>query len=303
MTDTTDQQAVTVAQEDREAAAGYLDSQGGYVIDAAVIRTGQADFKDIVHAFARHRLASVPSASADYVLVPREPTEAMLEALHRDVRIKADPALKTADIMNEREVWSAMLAASPEPAPATNQAGEVERAILDAWLTDVQRAAIKGAIHVSGDWVLTTEYEDDLEIIEDLPESIADPVSGILTSLGNLIRAALATQPATSQEGEGNEARRVLTRITVAHNRLRRSEITSQEFDTYALGLLAFLAATPTPPTEAREGELREALAWYGEQARLARLIHSEGDAGRNALAADGGKRAFRTLSAGSAGQ
>lgn len=37
---------------------------------------------------------------------------------------------------------------------------------------------------------------------------------------------------------------------------------------------------------------LRDALAWYGEQARLCRLIHSEGDAGRHALADDGGKRA-----------
>jgi hypothetical protein len=41
---------------------------------------------------------------------------------------------------------------------------------------------------------------------------------------------------------------------------------------------------------------MREALGWYGEQARLARLIHSEGDAGRNALAADGGNRARATL-------
>lgn len=41
-----------------------------------------------------------------------------------------------------------------------------------------------------------------------------------------------------------------------------------------------------------------EALAWYGEQARLARLIHSEGDAGRNALQADGGKRANALLAA-----
>lgn len=41
--------------------------------------------------------------------------------------------------------------------------------------------------------------------------------------------------------------------------------------------------------------EMAEALKWYGEQARLARLIHSEGDAGRNALANDGGKRA-RTI-------
>lgn len=41
--------------------------------------------------------------------------------------------------------------------------------------------------------------------------------------------------------------------------------------------------------------ELVAALEWYGEQARLARLIHSEGDAGRQAIASDGGKRA-RTL-------
>lgn len=41
-----------------------------------------------------------------------------------------------------------------------------------------------------------------------------------------------------------------------------------------------------------------EALDWYGEQARLARLIHSEGDAGRHALAEDGGKRARSVLAA-----
>jgi len=42
--------------------------------------------------------------------------------------------------------------------------------------------------------------------------------------------------------------------------------------------------------------ELVAALEWYGEQARLARLIHSEGDAGRQALASDGGKRARETI-------
>lgn len=41
---------------------------------------------------------------------------------------------------------------------------------------------------------------------------------------------------------------------------------------------------------------MQEALAWYGEQARLAKLIHSEGDAGRHALAADGGSRARAAL-------
>jgi hypothetical protein len=50
--------------------------------------------------------------------------------------------------------------------------------------------------------------------------------------------------------------------------------------------------------TDSKTNEVVEALKWYGEQARLARLIHSEGDAGRHALAADGGKRATAALTA-----
>jgi hypothetical protein len=43
---------------------------------------------------------------------------------------------------------------------------------------------------------------------------------------------------------------------------------------------------------------LVQALEWYAEQARLCRLIHSEGDSGRHALQADGGKRARAALAA-----
>ena len=39
-----------------------------------------------------------------------------------------------------------------------------------------------------------------------------------------------------------------------------------------------------------------EVLRWYADQTRLCRLIHSEGDAGRNALAADGGTKARAVL-------
>ncbi len=46
----------------------------------------------------------------------------------------------------------------------------------------------------------------------------------------------------------------------------------------------------------AENKRLIEVLEWYGEQARLCRLIHSEGDKGRNALADDGGKRARALL-------
>jgi hypothetical protein len=49
-------------------------------------------------------------------------------------------------------------------------------------------------------------------------------------------------------------------------------------------------------PDDGVVAELVEALRWYGEQSRLARLIHSEGDAGRHAIAADGGNRAAAVL-------
>ena len=46
----------------------------------------------------------------------------------------------------------------------------------------------------------------------------------------------------------------------------------------------------------AENERLRTALAWYGEQARLAKLIHAEGDLGRHRLAKDGGDRSRRAL-------
>ena len=57
----------------------------------------------------------------------------------------------------------------------------------------------------------------------------------------------------------------------------------------------------PTPAqimADARVKALVEALEWYGEQCRLARLIHKEGDPGRHRIAADGGKRANAAIAA-----
>ncbi|MCW1844197.1 hypothetical protein [Prosthecomicrobium hirschii] len=54
---------------------------------------------------------------------------------------------------------------------------------------------------------------------------------------------------------------------------------------------------------EARAERMRAALEWYGENARLARLIHIEGDKGRHAIADDGGKRARAALSEQEAGR
>lgn len=49
---------------------------------------------------------------------------------------------------------------------------------------------------------------------------------------------------------------------------------------------------------EQRIANLESALEWYGEQSRLVRLIHNEGDKGRQALADDGGRRDRAILSA-----
>jgi hypothetical protein len=71
-------------------------------------------------------------------------------------------------------------------------------------------------------------------------------------------------------------------------------------------GYAYHLPASPDDATERarladENARLREALEWYGEQARLCRLIHSEGDPGRHALADDGGKRATAAVMPGDA--
>ncbi|HEY5793428.1 MAG TPA: hypothetical protein VIU82_00310 [Bosea sp. (in: a-proteobacteria)] len=71
-----------------------------------------------------------------------------------------------------------------------------------------------------------------------------------------------------------------------------RDEARAVQFDfarmSHDMAKLRTTIADLTRKLEAAAG----ALEWYGEQARLARLIHSEGDAGRHALANDGGRRA-----------
>ena len=60
--------------------------------------------------------------------------------------------------------------------------------------------------------------------------------------------------------------------------------------DDAAEALLAMNRAAKAP--------LIEALEWYGENARLAKLIHTEGDVGRHAIAQDGGERARAAIAA-----
>jgi hypothetical protein len=86
----------------------------------------EGDAGTLVQAFARHRLASVSSASAE--------GESVTEFKNRVVRLLHDmfdecthcDTEALAYQRAEKEVRALMLAASPEPVPATNQAGEVE---------------------------------------------------------------------------------------------------------------------------------------------------------------------------------
>lgn len=98
------------------------------------------------------------------------------------------------------------LYAHPPVAPLPPSVANVEAAI--ASLTEVQRAAIKGAVNITGNWVLTTKYEDHPDITEDLPEDIADCVSGILTPFGEAIRATLSSAPEFAKQMDGDKALR-----------------------------------------------------------------------------------------------
>lgn len=59
--------------------------------------------------------------------------------------------------------------------------------------------------------------------------------------------------------------------------------------------LTEFHWIAPVPPPDVVYG-LVAALEWYEQQTKAARLIHSGGDAGRQALARDGGDKARAAL-------
>jgi hypothetical protein len=147
-----EQQAVPVAQEDREAGLSmYLFTRSirpgdrHYETACVSFRSGARDEKEAVQAFARHRLASVSSASAEgWKLVPVEMTDEMASAAAVELMAQSDGLG-----WEPTAIYRAMLAASPEPVPATNQAGEVERlrAALEAW-RDAQQATDDAVEHM-----------------------------------------------------------------------------------------------------------------------------------------------------------
>jgi hypothetical protein len=255
---TTEQQAVTVAQQDREAAADLMEKLftgvAGLESDldwANTVRAGEDDEYPTTQAFARHRLASVSSASAEEVGAHFFPdAAAKLHKLIAGSNVEGElPNDVRALVIAAREFWEnedsgtirshaldkALEAFSsrvpyadeptPEPVPATNQAGEVERALVDA-------AERFEAIR--------------LTLIDHLDEPVRSAFWCAVEGKKRL--AALATQPATSQEGEAR-AKELLWLIQtdgVAAPLL--GKLTLKERADIVKAMLIF-AATPTPPT------------------------------------------------------
>lgn len=158
----TEPQEVTVAPIDVNAAAS-LDDALGFLTDR--------ERPIVEQAFARHRLASVSSASA----AKPQAVPVLCDFYLGDCR----RCERRANATNQQEPCArpnGRFAPSPEPVPATNQAGEVAlREACERLLLAMTTRALRGRDHVP---------------------SMRDEQTA-----ASALRAALATQPATSQEG------------------------------------------------------------------------------------------------------
>lgn len=116
-------------------------------------------------------------------------------------------------------------------------------------------------------------------------DETAGELRSVLLSASARIRALAAENEALRRENAyltsipeaDRQAENVVAEYSKLHERTRVSESIAAEL-------------------REKVERLRKALEWYGEQARLARLIHSGGDKGRHALAEDGGRRARSEL-------
>ena len=119
----------------------------------------------------------------------------------------------------------------------------------------------------------------------------------VLPDVSDTLCLLLAKARNRIEELESESARLVewngqaCVRAETAEDRIEQLEadkrfIIEERDRTFALMLARAEAA------EAKLAAVVDALEWYGEQARLCRLIHSEGDSGRNALSKDGGEKA-----------
>lgn len=185
------------------------------------------DMTGALGTFLSRRLASVSSASAEgFVLVPRKLDPAMASAGWSRITV----GLTNGEQEAMERLWSALLDAAPksEPVPTTNQAGEVERRFWlivhkpgnvperkGSWPITEMTKVLREFIAARPDSYLhvVTIDRDGVPEVEHGPEAL-QMADGRSMSVGRKHNArtlaahtaALATQPATSQEGEGFRA-------------------------------------------------------------------------------------------------
>ncbi len=272
MTDTTDHQAVSVALE---KAFYLLDALAGEGMakrcpDGRKITAEECVFDlcsafymeptDDWHSDLADRLASVSSASAE-PLTDAQLKDAVSEMLsHRGERpgriLRGGTALWETWVPAFR-AGLRYLPAFPEPVPATNQAGEVELGVYDALKlahdTLHETTAVLHADDCARVAAVMTQCREALALADRLrtyrpTDEWGDGVHhAICTEAADTI-AALATQPATSQEGE---------KCSFCDKRATTNVADDSDFFAVCAGCAVAwiadpgftLAATPTPPT------------------------------------------------------
>jgi hypothetical protein len=219
------------------------------------------------------------------------------------------------------EYVRADLASPPSPAPAESGAVAEPVGFLNAQggflLTDSGASWLKGAIAAT--------KRDDLPgqpavaVFANPPapsasmgrvtDEMVDAAQAVLQQWGmehgSRTAARLALQAALDSppdhgggEGEPAMSTELVERLRAGPIRTGDTEDGEYElFDIEEAAQTMHEVADELTALTAKVALLTEALEWYGERARLARLIHSGGDPARFELSDDGGKRARRALS------
>lgn len=86
---------------------------------ASCIAVGAPDrCEKVCDGCRQHMLVALQAIEkAGHRIVPVKPSEEMLDALHDGVLIEVNPEMRECSIINDREMWGAILAAVPKVSP------------------------------------------------------------------------------------------------------------------------------------------------------------------------------------------
>jgi hypothetical protein len=174
------------------------------------------------------------------------------------------------------------------PAPSASMGRVTVKALDDAQIMDAIKEALPWKREPQLYDLLTYEKSPPL-----FPQATYDVPTVQATDFVRAIEKRLAALDSPPDHGGGEGEPAMSTELV---ERLRGGAAALREDRPYSADAMDKAADELTALT-AKVALLSEALEWYGERARLARLIHSGGDPARFELSDDGGKRARRALS------